>query len=51
MSEFLDPHAYNVAEIVAANFDNVKIEADGGFANAERVKVAFIADDFYGQPD
>ena len=25
VSEFLDPHAYNVAEIVAANFDNVKI--------------------------
>ena len=51
VSEFLDPHAYNVAEIVAANFDNVKIEADGGFANAERVKVAFVAEDFYGQPD
>ncbi len=51
VSEFLDPHAYNVAEIIAANFDNVKIAADGGFANAERVKAAFVSDDFYGPPD
>ncbi|MDO4178863.1 MAG: YlmH/Sll1252 family protein [Phascolarctobacterium sp.] len=51
VSEFLDPHAYNVAEIIAANFDNIKIESDGGFANAERVKAVYIADDFYGTPD
>ncbi len=51
VSEFLDPHAYNVAEIIAANFENIKLASDGGFANAERVKVAFVADDFYGQPD
>lgn len=51
VSEFLDPHAYNVAEIVAANFENIKLEANGGFEHAERVKVAFIADDFYGTPD
>lgn len=51
VSSFLDPHAYNVAEIIAANFDNIKLLANGGFVNAERVKVAFIAEDFYGQPD
>ena len=51
ISEFLDPHAYNVAEIIAANFDNVRLESDGGFKNAERVKAAFISEDFYGQPD
>lgn len=51
VSEFLDPHAYNVAEIIAANFENIKLVADGGFANAERVKAAFVAEDFYGQPD
>lgn len=51
VSEFLDPHAYNVAEIIAANYDSVKIEANGGFDHAERVKAAFIAEDFYGQPD
>lgn len=51
VSEFLDPHAYNVAEIIAANFDNVRLETDGGFANAERVKAAFISEDFFGEPD
>lgn len=51
VSEFLDPHAYNVAEIIAANFDNIRIEANGGFKNAERVKVAYISEEFYGQPD
>ena len=51
VSEFLDPHAYNVAEIIAANFENIKIESDGGFANAERVKAVYIAEDFYGTPD
>lgn len=51
VSEFLDPHAYNVAEIIAANFESIKIESDGGFANAERVKAAYIAEDFYGTPD
>ena len=51
VSEFLDPHAYNVAEIIVANFENIKLESYGGFKNAERVKVAFIAEDFYGTPD
>lgn len=51
VSEFLDPHAYNVAEIIAANFDNVRLETDGGFMNAERVKAAFVSEDFFGQPD
>ena len=48
VSEFLDPHAYNVAEIIVANFENIKLESYGGFKNAERVKVAFIAEDFMG---
>ena len=51
ISEFLDPHAYNVAEIIVANFDNVKLDTFGGFNNAERVRAAFVAEDFYGKPD
>lgn len=46
VSDFLDPHGCNVAEIVAANFENVKLETSGGFKNAERMKVAFVAEDF-----
>lgn len=51
VSEFLDPHACNVAQIIAANFENIKLVTDGGFANAERVKVAYVAEDFFGQPE
>ena len=51
VSEFLDPHAYNVAEIIAANYENIKLAVSGGFDNAERVKVAFISEEFYGEPD
>ena len=51
VSEFLDPHACNVAEIVAANFATVKLVTDGGFAHAERVKAAFLSEEFYGNAD
>ena len=51
VSEFLDPHGRNVAEIVAANFEGIRLETDGGFANAERCKTAFMAEDSYGTPD
>ena len=51
VSEFLDPHGRNVAEIVAANFEGIRLETDGGFANAERCKTAFVAEDSYGTPD
>ncbi|MBQ9636089.1 MAG: RNA-binding protein [Acidaminococcaceae bacterium] len=51
VSEFLDPHGKNVAEIVAANFDGIRLEVNGGFANAERAKAAFVADGFGGTPD
>lgn len=51
VSEFLDPHASNVAEIIASNFESIKIETDGGFNNAERVKAAFVSEDFFGEPD
>lgn len=48
---FLDPHGQNVAEIVAANFPSIKVEMNGGFKNAERLRAAFVSDEFYGQPD
>ncbi len=51
VSEFLDPHGRNVADIVAANFEGIRLESDGGFANAERSRIAFVAEDFYGTPD
>ena len=41
----------NVAEIVAANFPEYPVEMGVASQNAERQKAAFIAEDFYGQPD
>lgn len=51
VSDFLDPHGQNAAEIVAANFPNVKIVTNGGLKNSERAKVAFVSEEFYGTPD
>ena len=51
VSPFLDPHGQNVAAIVAANFPQIRMERSGGFKNAERMRIAFICDDFYGSPD
>lgn len=51
VTDFLDPHALNVAEIVAANLSGLTVSTYGGFANAERVKAAFVSEEFYGTPD
>ncbi len=51
VTDFLDPHAYNVASVIAANYPQVDLLADGGFAHAERVRAAFVAEDFPGQAD
>ena len=51
VSEFLDPHEANVAEILCANFDNIKLETSGGFSHAERQKAAFVSEDFAGTVD
>lgn len=51
VSEFLDPFGFSMAETVAAHFPRLKLEADGGFQGAERVKAAFIDEDFLGKAD
>lgn len=51
LTDFLDPHAHNVAQIVAANYPQVELLTDGGFLHAERVRGAFVAEDFPGQAD
>ncbi len=51
ISDFMDPHGQNVAEIVAANFPNVQVATNGGLKNPERAKVAFVSEEFYGSPD
>lgn len=51
VSGFLDPHGLNVAEIIGANFPNIKVVQSGGFLNAERMRAAFVSEEFYGEPD
>lgn len=48
LSDFLDPHAASVAQTVAAHFDGIKVDFDGGFKNAERVRAAFFHEDYMG---
>ena len=51
VSEFLDPHGLNIAEIIAANFENMRLDTLGGFTGAERQRAAFIAKDYMGTVD
>ncbi|MDR3564894.1 MAG: YlmH/Sll1252 family protein [Negativicutes bacterium] len=51
VSEFLDPYGFSIAETVAAHFERLNLESDGGFPGAERVKIAFVDEDFPGKMD
>ena len=46
VSEFLDPYGQSIAETITAHYDSLTLEVTGGYAGAERVKVAFIDTDF-----
>ncbi len=48
VGDFLDPYGLSIAETVAAHYPALDLLFDGGFANAERVKVAFVDKDFPG---
>jgi RNA-binding protein YlmH len=50
VSEFLDPYGFSIAETIAAHYD-LKLLSDGGYLGAERVKAAFLAEDFPGKAD
>jgi RNA-binding protein YlmH len=51
ISEFLDPYGYSIAETIAAHYERLLLQSDGGYIGAERVKAAFVAEDFLGKPD
>lgn len=48
VSEFLDPRGYTVAETIAAHYNQITLETNGGYQGAERLKVAFVGEDFPG---
>lgn len=50
-SEFLDPYYLSIAETVAAHYERLSLVNDGGYIGAERVKTAFVSEDFLGTVD
>lgn len=51
ISEFLDPYGFSIAETIAAHYERLTLETDGGFPGAERVKAAFAYEEFPGKMD
>lgn len=51
VSEFLDPYGLSIAETIAAHYDRLSLETNGGYPGAERVKAAFVDTDFLEYAD
>ncbi len=51
VSEFLDPFASSVAETIAAHYERLNLVLEGGYQGAERLKAAFVSEDFKGEID
>lgn len=49
VTEFLDPHGYSIAETVAAYEESLSLHSQGGYQTAERMKAAFVCNDFRGE--
>ena len=49
-STFLDPYGMEIAETVAANYDELSVLFDGGYSGAERQKAIFTHREFGGSP-
>ena len=50
LSGFLDPFGQEIAESVAANFDGLRLDFDGGYQGAERMRAMLVHEDFAGTP-
>lgn len=50
LSGFLDPYGAEIAEAVAANFEEISVVFDGGYRGAERQRAALVHSDFAGTP-
>ncbi len=49
-TDFLDPYGCEIAETVAANYDDIKVDFNGGYIGAERQCACFVHEDFKGTP-
>jgi len=50
LSGFLDPYGVGIAETIAANYSNLSVRFDGGYAGAERQRAMLLHDAFGGTP-
>ena len=50
LSGFLDPFGQEIAETVAVNYANLKVDFEGGYQGAERCRAIFVHEDFPGTP-
>ena len=50
LSNFLDPFGQEIAETVAANYDGIRVDFDGGYPGAERARAMFVHENFPGTP-
>lgn len=51
VTEFLDPYGYSIAETIGAHYERLTLLSHGGYDGAERVKAAFVNEEFRGSPD
>lgn len=51
ISDFLDPFGISVAETIIAHHERLQLASEGGYPGAERVKAAFVTDDYMGSID
>jgi RNA-binding protein YlmH len=50
LTPFLDPYGVEIAETVAASYDGLTVQYDGGYQGAERQRAMFTHDAFGGKP-
>ena len=48
-TDFLDPYGCEIAETVAAHYENISVNFNGGYMGAERQCACFVHDDFMGK--
>lgn len=51
ISEFVSPGAVQISETIQAHAPSLKIQTEGGYQGAERVKIAFIREGYDGPVD
>lgn len=51
ITEFMSPAGLTVANAVKANYSTLEIQSNGGYERAERVRIAFVDNQFSGQVD